>query len=163
MKSAGTQKNTEGLVEMPKTKKASRTSMTLAGTRSRRAVPLSAKGATYRHVRETLRLRKLARAMNKLVGDYRRATDDAANRAKQQRERDMAFTAAIANLQRELSNLADNPAVNNANINELAASMARLPVAQRPPPVVRVLPAVAEEVNAASALAGNLERFSIGR
>jgi len=133
--------------------------MTLAGTRSRRVVPLSAKATNYKRVQETLRIRKLARGMKKLADGYRRGIVDAAKLAKQRQARELAFVAAIATLQQELSDLADNP-VNNASVNALTAGMAGLPVAQRP--VARVLPAVPEE-NAASVLARNLERFSIGR
>ena len=137
---------------MGTTRKASRkVSMTLAGTRSRRAVPLSAKAANYKRVQETLRIRKLARGMKKLADGYRRGIVDAAKRAKQQQAREMSFVAAIAALQRELSDLADNPVANNANVNALAAGMAGLPVTR---------PLVVVEENAALP---NFSRFSIGR
>lgn len=140
---------------MGTTRKASRkVSMTLAGTRSRRAVPLSAKGSNYKRVQETLRLKRLARGMKKLMDQYKKGAIDAAKLAKQQRARELSFAAAIAALQRELSDLADNPVENNANVNALAAGMAGLPVAR---PVAR--PLVVVEENALP----NFSRFSIGR
>ena len=136
---------------MGTTRKASRkVSMTLAGARSRRAVPLSAKGSNYKRVQETLRLKRLARGMKKLMDQYKKGAIDAAKLAKQQQARELSFAAAIANLQRELSDLADNPVENNANVNALAAGMAALPVAR---------PLVVVEENALP----NFSRFSIGR
>lgn len=140
---------------MGKTRKASqKVSMTLAGTRSRRAIPLSAKGANYLAANESRRLKKLARSIHKLLRAHEK--DSAVQKAAleaylaRDKERTLAFAETKVLLERELAQINEGAEGNNENagMNDLVKHMAALPLGVRVP-------------NAANALAANLERVRI--
>jgi len=141
------------------TRKAShKVSVTAAGTRSRRAIPLTPKGVQYKAVRETKRLKALGKGIQKLL--TQQAKDAAMQRRGQQdyaareKKRTLEFAALYAGLQIALANLGGEEAAEpNANVNELTGMMGA--VSARAPPVL----AVVREENALP----NFSRFSIGR